>query len=324
MHAFDYSAPSTVTDALKLAKPGSAFLAGGTTLVDLMKLDVLTPDQVIDVNRLPLRGIRMRGGLRIGALERMSDVANHPLVTSTHPMISRALLLSASGQLRNMASIGGNLLQRTRCDYFRDVTSACNKRRPGSGCPALTGVNRGHAILGTSDSCVATHASDVAVAFVAMEAQVVLRSRDGDRTVPLEDFYLLPGSTPDRENVLGPGELIAEVVVPTPSWARHATYLKIRDRQSYEFALTSVAAAIDVKRGVVQDVRLAAGGVGTKPWRLRAVEDALKGAVAVERTFADAAESAVDGARPLAHNSFKTSLLKRTIVRALLDAAGVR
>ncbi|MFJ5986752.1 FAD binding domain-containing protein [Lentzea sp. NPDC092896] len=324
MHAFDYSAPSTVTDALRLARPGSAFLAGGTTLVDLMKLDVLTPDQVIDVNRLPLRGIRMRGGLRIGALERMSDVANHPLVASTHPMISRALLLSASGQLRNMASIGGNLLQRTRCDYFRDVTSACNKRRPGSGCPALTGVNRGHAILGTSDSCVATHASDVAVAFVAMEAQVVLRSRDGERTVPLEDFYLLPGSTPDRENVLAPGELIAEVVVPTLSWARHATYLKIRDRQSYEFALTSVAAAIDVKRGVVQDVRLAAGGVGTKPWRLRAVEDALKGSVAVERTFADAAESAVDGARPLAHNAFKTSLLKRTIVRALLDAAGVR
>ncbi|MEU3646057.1 xanthine dehydrogenase family protein subunit M [Lentzea sp. NPDC034063] len=324
MHAFDYSAPSTVTDALRLARPGSAFLAGGTTLVDLMKLDVLTPDQVIDVNRLPLRGIRMRGGLRIGALERMSDVANHPLVASTHPMISRALLLSASGQLRNMASIGGNLLQRTRCDYFRDVTSACNKRRPGSGCPALTGVNRGHAILGTSDSCVAAHASDVAVAFVAMEAQVVLRSRDGERTVPLEDFYLLPGTTPDRENVLAPGELIAEVVVPTLSWARHATYLKIRDRQSYEFALTSVAAAIDVKRGVVQDVRLAAGGVGTKPWRLRAVEDALKGSVAVERTFTDAAESAVDGARPLAHNAFKTSLLKRTIVRALLDAAGVR
>ncbi|MGW4210730.1 FAD binding domain-containing protein [Lentzea sp. NPDC004789] len=326
MHAFDYASAATVADALKLARPGSAFLAGGTTLVDLMKLDVLTPDRVIDVNRLPLKGIRLHAGaVRIGALERMSDVAAHPVVTATHPMISRALLLSASGQLRNMASIGGNLMQRTRCDYFRDVTSACNKRLPGSGCPALTGNNRGHAILGTSDACAATHASDVAVAFAALEAQVVLRSRDGDRTVPLEDFYRLPGSTPERENVLGPGELIAEVVVPVLPWAqRHSTYLKIRDRQSCEFALTSVAAAVHLKRGVVQDVRLAAGGVGTKPWRLRAVEERLKGGVAVERTFADAAESAVDGARPLAHNAFKTSLLKRTIVRALLDAAGVR
>ncbi|KJK46718.1 FAD-binding molybdopterin dehydrogenase [Lentzea aerocolonigenes] len=325
MHAFDYASPSSVADALKLAKPGSAFLAGGTTLVDLMKLDVMTPDRVIDVNGLPLKGIRLHtGALHIGALERMGDVAAHPVVTATHPMISRALLLSASGQLRNMASIGGNLMQRTRCDYFRDVTSACNKRLPGSGCPALTGINRGHAILGTSDSCAATHASDVAVAFVALEAQVVLRNKDGDRTVPLEDFYRLPGSTPERENVLGPGELIAEVVVPTLPWARNSTYLKIRDRQSYEFALTSVAAAVNLKRGVIQDVRLAAGGVGTKPWRLRQVEEALKGSVAVERTFADAAESAVDGARPLAHNAFKTSLLKRTIVRALLDAAGVR
>ncbi len=325
MRAFDYASPSTVTDAVKLARPGSAFLAGGTTLVDLMKLEVMTPDRVIDVNSLPLKGIRLHeGALRIGALERMSDVAAHPVVTSTHPMISRALLLSASGQLRNMASIGGNLLQRTRCDYFRDVTSACNKRVPGSGCPALTGINRSHAILGTSDSCAATHASDVAVAFVALEAQVVLRGKDGDRTVPLEDFYRLPGTTPERENVLGPGELVTEVVVPMFPWARDSTYLKIRDRVSYEFALTSVAAAVNLRRGVVQDVRLAAGGVGTKPWRLRKVEEALKGGVAMERTFADAAESAVDGARPLPHNAFKTSLLKRTIVRALLDAAGVR
>ena len=325
MHAYDFATPSSVNEAFRLIKPGSAFLAGGTTLVDLMKLDVMTPNRVIDVNNLPLKGIRLRGGaVRIGALERMSDVADHHVVKVHLPMVSRALMLSASGQLRNMASIGGNLLQRTRCDYFRDVTSACNKRLPGSGCPALTGINRGHAILGTSDSCVATHASDVAVAFVALEAQVVLRGKDGDRTVPLEDFYRLPGSTPERENVLGPGELIAEVVVPTLPWARHSTYLKIRDRQSYEFALTSVAAAVSLKRGVVQDVRLAAGGVGTKPWRLRAVEEALKGSVAMERTFADAAESAVDGARPLPHNAFKTSLLKRSIVRALLDAAGVR
>ncbi|MFS8097024.1 xanthine dehydrogenase family protein subunit M [Lentzea alba] len=320
MRAFDYTTPSTVGDALKLAKPGSAFLAGGTTLVDLMKLDVMTPERVIDVNSLPLKGIRLhQGALRIGALERMSDVAAHPIV---HPMISRALLLSASGQIRNMASIGGNLMQRTRCDYFRDATSPCNKRRPGSGCPALTGVNRNHAILGTSDHCAATHASDVAVAFVALDAEVVLRSKDGDRTLPLEDFYRLPGSTPDRENALNPGELIAEIIVPALPW--RSTYLKIRDRQSYEFALTSVAAAINLKRGVIQDVRLAAGGVGTKPWRLRAVEEALKGSVAMERTFADAAEHAVDGARPLAHNKFKTSLLKRTIVRALLDVAGVR
>lgn len=325
MRAFDFATPTSVNEALRLTKPGSAFLAGGTTLVDLMKLDVMTPDRVIDVNRLPLKGIRVQAAsLRIGALERMSDVAVHPLVTAQHPMIARALLLSASGQLRNMASIGGNLMQRTRCDYFRDVSSPCNKRQPGSGCPAQNGVNRGHAILGTSTACVATHASDLAVALTALEAEVVLRSRDGDRSVPLEEFYRLPGSTPERENVLGQGELIAEVAVPLLPWARTSTYLKIRDRQSYEFALTSVAVALRLRRDVVVDARIAAGGVGTKPWRLRAVEEALKGGVATERTFLDAAESAVDGARPLTHNAFKVPLLKRSIVRALLETAGVR
>ncbi len=324
MRAFDFATPSSVNEALRLAKPGSAFLAGGTTLVDLMKLDVMTPDRVIDVNNLPLKGIRVRdGSLRIGALERMSDVAVHPVVTAQHPMIAKALLLSASGQLRNMASIGGNLMQRTRCDYFRDVTSPCNKRQPGSGCPAQTGINRGHAILGTSTACVATHASDLAVALTALEAEVVLTSRDGERVVPLEDFYRLPGSTPHLENLLGPGELISEVVVRALPNTRQ-TYLKIRDRQSYEFALTSVAVALTLRRGVVQDVRIAAGGVGTKPWRLRNAEDALKGSVAMERTFEDAAESAVDGARPLEHNKFKVSLVKRAIVRALLETAGVR
>ncbi|TWP47792.1 xanthine dehydrogenase family protein subunit M [Lentzea tibetensis] len=325
MRAFDYAAPSSVDEALRLTKPGSAFLAGGTTLVDLMKLDVLTPDHVIDVNRLPLNGIRLSDGhLRIGALERMSAVAAHPTVMVHFPVISRALLLSASGQLRNMASIGGNLLQRTRCDYFRDVTAPCNKRQPGSGCPAQTGVNRTHAILGSSSSCAATHASDVAVAFVALEAMVVVRGRGGDRIVPLEDFYLLPGNTPQVENQLGPDELIVEVRVPVSPLARQSTYLKIRDRQSYEFALTSVAVALSLRRGVVLDARIAAGGVGTKPWRLRAVEDALKGNPAMEKTFSDAAESAVDGARPLAQNAFKVTLLKRTIVRALIDVAGVR
>ncbi|GLZ35232.1 carbon-monoxide dehydrogenase medium subunit [Lentzea sp. NBRC 105346] len=322
MKAFDYARPNGVDEALRLTKPGSAFLAGGTTLVDLMKLEVVTPDHVIDVNLLPLRGIRVHGGfLRIGALERMSAVAAHPIV---YPVISRALLQSASAQLRNMASIGGNLLQRTRCDYFRDTASPCNKRQPGSGCPAQTGVNRTHAILGTSDSCVATHASDLAVALVALDAEVRLRGPDGERTVPLEKFYLLPGSTPETENQLRPGELIVDVAVPLLPWARRSTYLKIRDRQSYEFALTSVAVALNVRRGVVLDARIAAGGVGTRPWRLRAVEDALQGSPALEQTFADAAQSAVDGARPLAQNAFKVTLLKRTIVRALIDAAGAR
>jgi len=313
MRPFELTAPASVEAAL--ASPGT-FLAGGTTLVDLMKLNVLTPQHVMDINELPLRGIDTGEGLTIGALERMSDVAEHPGV---YPMISRALLLSASQQLRNMASIGGNLLQRTRCTYFRDVATPCNKREPGSGCPAISGANRMHAVLGTSERCVATHASDVAVALVALDAEIRLVSATGTRTVKLAEFYRLPGDTPEVENDLRPGELITEVLVPRLDWASRSTYVKVRDRQSYEFALCSAAVALDIQDSRVVDARVAVGGVGTVPWRLPAVEAALRGVPATLAAFEDAASVAADGARSLSANGFKVSLLKRTVVRALLE-----
>jgi xanthine dehydrogenase YagS FAD-binding subunit len=315
MRPFDLTTPATVEAAL--ASPGT-FLAGGTTLVDLMKLNVLTPQHVLDINALPLRGIDTSDGLRIGALERMSDIARHPDV---YPAISRALLLSASQQLRNMASVGGNLLQRTRCGYFRDVNTPCNKRTPGSGCPAIAGTNRMHAILGTSDSCVATHASDVAVALVALDAEIRLADANGTRTVRLADFYRLPGDTPEVENDLRPGELITEVVVPRLDWAQRSTYVKVRDRESYEFALCSAAVALDIRDDRIVDARVAVGGVATRPWRLAAVEAALRGAPATEAAFEAAASVAADGARPLSGNDFKVSLLKRTVVRALIEGS---
>ncbi|MFG2003078.1 FAD binding domain-containing protein [Spirillospora sp. NPDC048911] len=322
MHAFDFAAPARTDEALRLAAgPGSAFLAGGTTLVDLLKLDVLTPQHVIDINDLPLRGIRGgHDGLHIGALERMGDVARHRAVP---PVVSRALLQSASPQLRNMATIGGNLLQRTRCGYFRDVTTPCNRREPGSGCPAQTGQNRAHAILGTSSNCVATHPSDLAVALVALDASVRLVSRAGGRrSVRLADFYRIPGATPHVENDLRSGELITEVVVPRLGWARRSTYVKVRDRMSYEFALASAAVALDLRGGRVRDARVAVGGVATVPWRLPGVEAALRGGPATEQAFTTATEAAAEGARPLADNAFKVTLVRRTIARALMEASG--
>jgi xanthine dehydrogenase YagS FAD-binding subunit len=313
MRPFELTAPPTVEDALAEA---GAFLAGGTTLVDLMKLNVLTPQHVLDINRLPLRGIDTSDGLRIGALERMSDIAAHP---GMYPAISRALLASASQQLRNMASIGGNLLQRTRCTYFRDVAMPCNKREPGSGCPAISGANRMHAVLGTSEKCVATHASDVAVALVALGAELRLTGAAGSRTVELADFYRLPGDTPEVENDLREGELITEVVVPRLDWASRSTYVKVRDRQSYEFALCSAAVALDVRGSHIVDARVAVGGVASVPWRLTAVEAALRGAPATPASFDAAASVAGDGAKPLSANGFKVSLLERTVVRALLE-----
>jgi xanthine dehydrogenase YagS FAD-binding subunit len=317
MRPFELTAPETVDAAVDaaLASPGT-FLAGGTTLVDLMKLDVLTPQHVVDINALPLHGIETtEDGLRIGALERMSDVAAHPGVP---PVIARALLQSASQQLRNMASIGGNLMQRTRCSYFRDVATPCNRREPGSGCPAIAGTNRMHAVLGTSDACVATHASDLAVALVALDARVRLVGADGERTVALSDFYRTPGDTPDVEHDLRPGELISEVLVPRLDRATRSTYVKVRDRQSYEFALCSAAVALDVRDGRVVDARVAVGGVATVPWRLPAAEAALRGAPATQESFEAAAALAAEGARPLSANGFKVSLLQRTVVRALL------
>lgn len=318
MRAYAFTQPRSVREALADAGADTAFLAGGTTLVDLMKLEVLTPARVVDINRLPLRGITFdRDGLHVGALERMSDVAADPTVRQHYPVIAQALELGASAQLRNMASIGGNLLQRTRCGYFRDVTTACNKREPGSGCSALTGVNRMHAILGTSDACVATHPSDLAVALVALSAVVHVASARGTRTVPLDTFYTLPGATPHVENVLRPGELITGISVPGSRWAAHSTYLKIRDRQSYEFALASAAVALELHRDTIKHARIAVGGVGTTPWRLVTVERALAGRPATAETFESAVGNAADGARPLAHNAFKPALLRRTLVRAL-------
>jgi xanthine dehydrogenase YagS FAD-binding subunit len=324
MQAFDYAAPTTVGQAIGLAGPGSAYLAGGTTLVDLMKLDVLGPAHVIDINALPLAGVTVdAAGLHIGALSRMSDVAADPDVTANYPVISQALDASASPQLRNMASIGGNLLQRTRCDYFRDVGTACNKRTPGSGCPAQTGYNRTHAIFGTSTSCAATHASDLAVALMALDAALVLQSASGQRQVALADFYQLPGSTPNVENQLRSGELITGVLVPPLPWAKTSSYLKVRDRTSYEFALCSAAVAVELTGSVIADARVAAGGVGTIPWRLPAVEAALRGQAATLSTFQTAAAAAAAGAKPLADNAFKVILVQRAIVRALSELVGV-
>jgi xanthine dehydrogenase YagS FAD-binding subunit len=296
-----------------------AFLAGGTTEVDLVRQNVLRPSLLVDINDLPLRDIADQpdGGLRIGALARMSDVAQAPGVTSRFPVISQALLLGASAQLRNMASIGGNLCQRVRCSYFRDATSPCNKRAPGSGCAALGGFNRGHAILGTSDQCIATHPSDLAVALVAMDAVVHTRGPAGERAIGIDDFFLLPGDTPDREHPLAHGELIVAIEVPATPVARRSVYLKFRDRESYEFALVSVAAAVRVEQGAIAGVRLALGGVATKPWRARRAEQSLLGRPASAASFAEAASQELAQATPRPLNAFKVELAQRAIVRAL-------
>lgn len=325
MRAYDYTRATSTAHALRAGAPESRYLAGGTTLVDLMKLEVETPQQVVDINRLPLRGISTsEDGLRIGALEKMSAVADSPVVRHHYPVIAEALDLSASRQLRNMATIGGNLLQRTRCGYFRDVSTACNKREPGSGCSALDGVNRAHAILGVSDSCIATHASDLAVALVALDAQVHLLGRDGERTVALGEFYTLPGDSPEVENGLTAGELITAVTVPSLRWARTSHYVKVRDRASYEFALSSVAVAVRWDGNRIGAVRLAAGGVATVPWRLTQVERRLVGMRAGEDGYRRAARAAALDAQPRRHNAFKPALLRNTVVRALLELEASR
>ncbi len=324
MRPYAFSVARSLRAATDHTATDTMFLAGGTTLVDLMKLEVLTPGRVVDINGLPMTGITTNAdGLRIGALERMTAVAEHPDVRRDFPLISQALELSASPQLRNMASMGGNLLQRTRCGYFRDTSMPCNKREPGSGCPAMTGYNRSHAVLGTSDACVATHASDVAVALVAAEATVVLQGPRGERAVALDRFYRRPGSTPHVENDLGAGELIAAITVPRLPFGTRSGYLKVRDRQSYEFALTSVAAAVTVASGIMTRVRVAAGGVATVPWRLPEVENLLVGRPASAAVFEAASAAAATDARPLSNNGFKPHMLRRAIVRALTDITGV-
>ena len=326
MFPFSYTTVSSTRDAVAAGQRGGRYIAGGTTLVDLMRETVERPGTVVDISALPLREITPTpgGGLRIGALVRMSETAADRTVRERFPVISEALELSASAQLRNMATIGGNIMQRTRCTYFRDVSAACNKRAPGSGCAALKGYNRTHAILGGSKQCVATHPSDVAVAFAALEARVCLLGPDGERTVPFADFLLQPGATPDREQALQRGELIAAVEIPAQPLPLRSGYLKVRDRHSYEFALTSAAVALHIRGGVIRAAKVAAGGVGTVPWKLPAVERHLVGQRPADRLWAAAAARAADGAQPLAHNGFKVELLKRTVERQLRVVGGTR
>lgn len=295
------------------------FIAGGTTLIDLMKLNVETPQKLVDVNHLPLSEVKSLpdGGLSIGAMVRNTDLAHHPLVKKSYPVLSEAVLSGATVQLRNMATTGGNLLQRTRCMYFRDTAMPCNKREPGSGCAAITGMNRGLAILGASEHCIATNPSDMNVALAALEATVHIRGSKGERSVPIGDFHLLPGDTPHRETVLEPGDLITHVTLPPPAPGSRSLYLKLRDRASYEFALASAAVVVAAKDGKITYARVALGGVGTKPWRSPEAEGELSGQPATDAVFRKAAEAALAGAKPQSQNGFKVELAKRCLVHAL-------
>lgn len=321
MVPFRYERGTAVAGVLASAAhdPAAEFLAGGTDMLQLLKDDVRRPHRLIDVTGLPgLDRIEAEAkGLRFGALVKMSDAADHPAVQRDYPVIAEALLASASPQLRNMATLGGNLLQRTRCVYFRDTAMACNKRDPGRGCSAMHGVNRLHAVLGGSDHCIATHPSDFAVALVALDAVVVTEREGGGRHIPVGEFHLLPGDTPDRENVLEPGELIIAIDVPALAYGRRSHYRKVRDRASFEFALTSAAVAVDVEDGTVHEARIALGGVGTKPWRAREAEQALIGQPFEAASFERAAERAMADAHPVEQNRFKIPLAQRTLVRAL-------
>lgn len=323
MNPFSYSRPTAVAEALKLAGPGSRFIAGGTNLLDLMKENVERPANVIDINGLPLRDISAtpQGGLRIGALVSNAELAWDPRVETQYPLLSQAILAGASPQLRNMATTGGNLLQRTRCYYFYDAGVPCNKRKPGSGCPAREGLNRIHAIFGASDDCVATHPSDMCVALAALEAVVHVEGRAGARTLEFADFHRLPGEHPELDNHLADDELITAIELPPEGFAAHGHYLKVRDRASYAFALVSVAAALTLEGATISAARLVLGGVAHKPWRDRAVEALLVGRPVSHETFTAAAEALVQGAQPLAHNGFKVRLARRAVVRALEQAA---
>jgi xanthine dehydrogenase YagS FAD-binding subunit len=324
MLPFTIERVTSVEAAIAAASSGRRLIAGGTTLIDLMRDEVEQPEHLVDINALPLSEIRIEGSeLVVGALARMADVAAHPDVQRLQPLIAESLIEGASPQLRNMASIGGNLLQRVRCPYFRMLDASCNKRTPGSGCAAVDGLNVGHAILGTSDRCVATHPSDLAVALVALDATMRVKGPQGERTFAVEELFRLPGDTPHLEHTLLPGELIVEVRIPSGPDSRRARYLKIRDRASYEFALVSAAAALDVADGVIREARLAVGGVGTRPWRLRAVEAALIGKAPDRHVFEAAARLALEGARPLSGNHYKLELLPRTIVRAFEMTGGI-
>jgi len=329
MNRFDYVRPATVPEAVAAAAvSGSAYLAGGTNLLDLMKGGIVSPQRLIDVSRLPgLDRIEPLpdGGVRIGALVRNANLAHDPTVTKRFPAVAEALLSGASAQLRNAATVGGNLLQRTRCAYFYDPASACNKRQPGAGCDARGGENRLHAVLGWSESCIATHPSDFCIGLAALDAVVEIEGQAGRREVALEEFHLLPGTTPERESVLMPGELVVAVRLPGAAtrFAAHARYLKLRERTSYAFAVVSAAACLHIEDGVIAEARLALGGVAAKPWRARAAEAALAGVCPNSERFLRAAEAALAEARPSGDNAFKIELARRIVVRALtLAVAG--
>ncbi|HMF74453.1 MAG TPA: xanthine dehydrogenase family protein subunit M [Bryobacteraceae bacterium] len=327
MEQFQFNRTKDVAGAIQFAKAASTaqqgaevrFVAGGTTLLDLMKLNVEHPRQVVDINGLPLNQVEAQpdGGLRVGALVRNSDLAVHPSVQRDYAVLSQALLSGASAQLRNMATTGGNLLQRTRCVYFRDTAMACNKRDPGSGCSAIDGYNRTLAILGGSEQCIATNPSDMNVALTALEATVHIQGADGERAVPIANFFKLPGDTPHVENVLEPGDLVTSVTLPAPVKGARSHYLKLRDRASYEFALASAAIVINVQSGKVHHVRIAMGGIGTKPWRCLEAEKSLEGKTATASNFRAAAEAELRHAKPQSENAFKVELAKRCMLHAL-------
>jgi xanthine dehydrogenase YagS FAD-binding subunit len=325
MRPFKYTRASEASIAAGAvgANPQAKFLAGGTNLLDLMKEDVERPTELVDLTRLKLTEIkRTGGGVSIGALATNTDTANHPLIRKDYPLLTQAIAAGASGQLRNMATNGGNLLQRTRCQYFYDTVMPCNKREPGTGCGALEGLNRMHAILGWSEQCVATYPGDMANALYALDAMVRVRGPGGrQRTIPIDEFHRLPGDTPERDTNLEHGELIEAIELPGSNFAKNSYYLKVRDRASYAFALVAVAAALELDRGTIGQARVVLGSVAHKPWRSREAEAALSGKPASEESFRQAAEVALKDARPLAHNGYKVELGKRAVVRALMRAS---
>ena len=329
MIPFDYTMADSVEGAVRSGTVASTrYVAGGTTLIDLMKLGVERPTHVVDLNPLVRRDASLggvadlpNGGLRLGGLAHMSDVAWDARVRERYPMVSQSLLLAASGQVRNMATMAGNILQRTRCPYFRDTATACNKREPGTGCSAIHGINRGHAVLGTSEHCIATHPSDLAVALTALDAVVQVRGSSGARAIPFAELHLLPGADPQRETVLRPGDVITSIDIPPVAFARRSLYLKVRDRASFAFALASAAVALDVNSNAIRGARVALGGVGTKPWRSHEAERRLIGRPATAATFHAAADAALASARPQRQNAFKIELAKRTLVRALMEVS---
>jgi xanthine dehydrogenase YagS FAD-binding subunit len=325
MNNFDYTRAANVADAVRMiaAEKDARFVAGGTNLIDLIKEGVARPSRLIDITHLPLDQIEdtANGGLRIGALVRNSDLAWHPAIEARYPLLASALLAGASAQLRNMATTGGNLLQRTRCFYFYDTATPCNKREPGSSCSAIDGVNRMHAILGASEHCIAVNPSDMCVALAALDAQVLATGPGGERSIAFAEFHRLPGDRPEIDTTLRADEIITAIELPAKGFAKNYSYLKIRDRLSYAFALVSVAAALEIEGGTVREARLALGGVAHKPWRDRAAEDVLNGAPATRESFARAANTILRDARGRGHNDFKIELARRAIVRALTQAA---